>query len=102
MMIKAPADLEIPEGTKEGDTFEAMTTFVMKPGGMLMVQAIEGSPVEKDMEDEGEDMEEGESMEDEGESMEEGKPMKGKMGGERGGMAPGFLIAIERGMSKKK
>lgn len=102
MMIKAPADLEIPEGTKEGDTFEAMTTFVMKPGGMLVVQSIEGSPVEGDAE-EGEDMEEeGGAGEQEGEPMEEETPTKGKMKREREGMAPGFLIAIERGMSKKK
>jgi hypothetical protein len=94
MMFKAPADFEIPEGTKEGDSFDAMATFVLKPGGMLGLQSVEGSPVggDDEMEDE---------MEDEGEGEETGE-MEEKPKRERQGMAPGFLIAIERGMSKKK
>jgi hypothetical protein len=91
MMFKAPADLEIPEGTKEGDTFEAMATFMMKPDGMLSVEAVEGSPIGGAMEDE-----EGPEDEMEDEMEEEGAPMK------KGGMAPSFLIAIEKGMGPKK
>ena len=43
MMFQAPKDFEMPEGLKEGDTFDAMATFVMKPGGMLGIEALEGS-----------------------------------------------------------
>ena len=55
-----PEDFEIPEGTKEGDTFEAMATLRLDAGGRLTLVSLEGCECEGDMgegEDDGEDSE---------------------------------------------
>lgn len=109
MMFQAPKDFEMPEGLKEGDTFDAMATFVMKPGGMLGIEALEGSPVgtsEEDEESSDDQAEDKMENEEEGgmESEENPTPKNGRgmMNRERGGMGPSFLIAIEKGMTSKK
>jgi hypothetical protein len=84
--LDAPAGFDVPEGTKPGEMFEAMSTFRLNDNGQLTLEAIDGNSLsgspEEDYEEEGE---------------EEGKaPMKGK-----GGPAMGFLLAIEKGATKK-
>lgn len=77
--IPMPEGFELPEGVKEGDEFDAVGSFVMS-GGSLVLKSIDGSPIpgyeDDEMEDEGEMEEGGESPED-------------------------FLSGIERRMSKK-
>lgn len=69
----APKDFEIPEGTQEGDTFEAMATLRLDAGGRLTLVSLEGCECEDDM-GEGEGESDGES---EGEGPE-GAPSHGK------------------------
>ena len=95
--VDVPEGFEVPEGVKSGDTFEAMTTYRLDKDGRLCVQEIEGNPLPGEK---GETAaEEGaEGSEEEGEYGPKGEtPMKGK-----GGPAMGFLLAIEKGASKKK
>lgn len=50
-----PEGFEIPEGTKEGDTFEAMVELRLDAGGRLSLVSLEGCECEEEMEEEGED-----------------------------------------------
>lgn len=49
--FKAPEGFSIPEGTKDGETFEATVTL-KKQGDSLMVQAVDGYDLAKPMEKE--------------------------------------------------
>ena len=85
-----PEGLEVPEGLPPGETFEVMATVKMGPAGMLVIDALDGVPVSDKAE---EAAEEPEDMEEDADSME-------KESGED--KAPGFLLAIEKGMKPKK
>ncbi len=89
----APEGFEIPEGVKPGDTFEAMASFRLKDNGQICLEGVEGNmlPGEKG-EMSGEESSEG--AEEYGGSKK--SPKRGK-----GGPAFGFLMAIEKGASKK-
>jgi len=53
-----PEGFEIPEGMKEGDTFEAMAELRLEAGGRLSLVSLEGCECEDEMdgeEDYGED-----------------------------------------------
>lgn len=108
MMFQAPKDFDMPEGLKEGDTFDAMATFVVKSDGMLGIESVEGSPIGAGQEDEESSSDQSEDemeneMGGEKEAPEGGeKSGRGMMNRERGNMAPSFLIAIEKGMAPKK
>ncbi len=78
--IPMPEGFQLPEGVKEGDEFDAVGSFVMS-GGSLILKAVDGSPIPGYEED---DMEE-DDMEEEGE----------------GGGAEDFLSGIERRMAKE-
>lgn len=79
----APAAFTPPQGVKPGDSFESMATFRMEDGGMLCLEAIDGEPLE------------GTEKEEAAESPEQ----EAKEGSDEGG---GFLMAIEKGIGKKK
>lgn len=51
-----PPEFEVPEGTKAGDTFEAMAELRLEPDGKLTLVSLEGCECggEKEMEDDGE------------------------------------------------
>jgi hypothetical protein len=85
-----PEGLEVPEGLPPGETFEVMASVKMGPAGMLVIDALDGVPVSDKAE---EAAEEPEDMEEEYDSMEE------ESGEDK---APGFLMAIEKGMKPKK
>ena len=65
-----PEGFEIPEGTKEGDTFEAMATLRLDAGGRLTLVNLEGHECGCGMGEEGEEEDEEEEP--------EGEPRKGK------------------------
>lgn len=75
-----PEGFEVPEGTEDGDTFEAMVTL-KKTGNVLCVEAVDGIAV---------------TAEDESEESSEDKAKESKEDSEMG-----FLDAIEAGASKK-
>lgn len=61
-----PVGYREPEGTKEGDTFEAVGTFRLKPDGQLCLVEIDGVELEDAPEEEMvEPMQEDEEMMDE-------------------------------------
>lgn len=80
----APAGFAIPEGKMEGDTFDAVSTFKVKEGGILCLTAVEGNPVEGEAEEEPMEQEMEGEMDDESmetpQSTEEEKPAKGSAG----------------------
>lgn len=63
-----PEGFEIPEGTKEGDTFDAMATLRLDAGGRLTLVSLEGHECGSGEGEESDDEEEG----------PEGGPHKGK------------------------
>lgn len=97
--LKVPEGFDVPEGIKPGDTFEAMSTYRLKEDGGLCLEAVEGNELP------GKKEESSEEMEDEGEeeyAEEEGEQEMPEKGRGKGGPAIGFLMAIEKGASKRK
>lgn len=54
-----PEGFEVPQGLKEGDTFEAMAEFQIESDGKLTLVGVEGCECECDCGCEGEDEDEG-------------------------------------------
>ena len=54
-----PEGFEVPQGLKEGDTFEAMAEFQIESDGKLTLVGVEGCECECDCGWEGEDEDEG-------------------------------------------
>lgn len=77
--FKAPEGLEIPEGTKPGDTFESMATLMLGEEGELYLKELDGIPVS--------------SLEEQKEETEESDDSEDQMG---------FLDAVERRAEKSK
>lgn len=46
MYFKIPEGLQIPEGTQEGDTFDALATFSLEKGGELCLRKIDDVSVD--------------------------------------------------------
>lgn len=100
--FSVPAGFRLPDGVKDGESFDAMATLKME-GGRLVLSELDGSPVAD--EPEGGEDEESDLPEDEGEP-KEASPLSEKPSDEEDGGGSegdlGFLDAVEKKANKRK